>query len=213
MRDGGGARVVGRIRAHVLHAEEITLVVGAIESEAKRREGEDEDGNEAEKELENAEKRKIQEKMEAKIERESRKIVTPGGTGLRAVVRRLLFPVVARGFERRPRNGPGRVGRRRDVSGCNALTHSYKYFRNCRKQYVVKKVLVGKVNNAEAKYYIYINLCGNAQPFQVFHEHLQTHVVGEDYIASTGVSVQRALRIIVADGFNLANKNLACDPF
>ena len=49
MRDGGGARVVGRIRAHVLHAEEITLVVGAIESEAKRREGEDEDGNEAEK--------------------------------------------------------------------------------------------------------------------------------------------------------------------
>ena len=36
------------------------------------------------KELENAEKRKIQEKMEAKIERESRKIVTPGGTGLRA---------------------------------------------------------------------------------------------------------------------------------
>lgn len=54
------------------------------------------------------------------------------------VVRRLLFPVVARSFERRPRNGPERVGRRRDVSGCNALTHSYKYFRNCRKQYVVK---------------------------------------------------------------------------
>ena len=47
MRDGSGARVVGRIRAHVLHAEEVTLVVGAIESEAKRREGEDEDGNEA----------------------------------------------------------------------------------------------------------------------------------------------------------------------
>ena len=39
---------------------------------------------EQKKELENAEKRKIQEKMEAKIERESRKIVTPGGTGLRA---------------------------------------------------------------------------------------------------------------------------------
>ena len=49
MCDGGGARVVGRIRTHVLHAEEITLVVGAIESEAKRREREDEDGNEAEK--------------------------------------------------------------------------------------------------------------------------------------------------------------------
>jgi len=84
MRDGSGARVVGRIRAHVLHAEEITLVVA--QSKAKQREEKEKMKMEMKqkKELENAEKRKIQEKMEAKIERESRKIVTPGGTGLRA---------------------------------------------------------------------------------------------------------------------------------
>jgi len=48
MRHGCITRVVRRIWAHVLYSEEITLVVSAIESETKRREGEDEVGNEAE---------------------------------------------------------------------------------------------------------------------------------------------------------------------
>ena len=38
-----------RIWTYVLYAEEIALIFSAIESEAKRRQGEDEDGNEAEK--------------------------------------------------------------------------------------------------------------------------------------------------------------------
>lgn len=37
-----------------------------------------------------------------------------------ARVARLLFQEEARGFERRPRNGPEQVGKRRDVSVCKS---------------------------------------------------------------------------------------------
>ena len=75
------------------------------------------------KELENAEKRKMEERMNAKIERESRKIVTPGRAGLGASD----ASSVSGGSKFRTPSSkrPGRVGRRRDVSVCKQRRYFY----------------------------------------------------------------------------------------
>ena len=61
--------------------------------------------------------------------RESRERSSRRGERVCARVARLLFQEEARGFERRPRNGPGQVGKRRDVSVCKSRQNRVYFIR------------------------------------------------------------------------------------